>query len=34
MSPGKDRSKLRSKTYKGIATAIAKQYSSYIINNL
>jgi hypothetical protein len=26
MSPGPDRAKLRSKTYSGIAKAIAKQY--------
>jgi hypothetical protein len=32
-SPSKDRAKLRSKTYKGIAEAIAKQFSDIIINH-
>jgi hypothetical protein len=31
MSPSKDRQKLRSKTYPGIANAIADQYSKYIV---
>ncbi|MCK5605326.1 DNA cytosine methyltransferase [Candidatus Pacearchaeota archaeon] len=33
MAPGPERAKLRSKTYLGIAKAIAKQYSEYIINH-
>lgn len=32
MSPGEDRAKLRSKTYKGIAKAIAEQWSYYVKN--
>lgn len=32
MSPGEDRAKLRSKTFSGIAEAIAKQFTEYIIN--
>jgi hypothetical protein len=32
-SPSDDRGKLRSKTYPGIAQAIAKQYGDYLINN-
>lgn len=31
MAPSKDRSKLRSITYSGIAQALATQYSEYII---
>ena len=31
MSPGKDRAKLRSKTFIGIAKAISKQFTEYII---
>lgn len=31
--PGKDRTKIRSKTYKGIAEAIASQWGNAIINN-
>jgi hypothetical protein len=30
--PGPEREKLRSKTYQGVAEAIAKQYSEYVIN--
>lgn len=33
MPPGPDRQTLRSKTYPGIAKAIAKQYSNFLINN-
>lgn len=33
MSPGPDRWKLRSKTYQGIADAMAEQWSKYIIDN-
>jgi hypothetical protein len=32
MSPGKDRAKLRSKTYPGIATAMAEQWTEYLLN--
>ena len=32
LSPGKDRAKLRSKTFSGIAEAIASQYGSFILN--
>lgn len=32
MAPGPERTKLRSKTYAGIAKAIAQQFSSYLIN--
>ena len=32
MAPGPDRSKLRSKTYQGIAHAMATQWSEYIIS--
>lgn len=32
-SPGKDRAKLRSKTYSGIAKAMAEQWSEYLLNN-
>lgn len=32
MPPSKDRGKLRSKTYTGIAKAIAEQYSNYVLN--
>lgn len=32
LSPSKDRAKLRSKTYEGIADAIATQWSEYLIN--
>lgn len=33
MGPSKDRTMLRSKTYPGIAKALAKQYTDYILNN-
>ena len=33
MPPSKDRAKLRSKTYKGIAEAIASQWSAYILSH-
>jgi hypothetical protein len=32
LPPSKDRAKLRSKTYEGIAEAIAKQYSEYLLS--
>ena len=32
LPPSKDRSKLRSKTFPGIAKAMAEQYSEYILN--
>ncbi|WP_301704101.1 hypothetical protein [uncultured Parabacteroides sp.] len=34
LPPGEDRSKLRSKTYPGIACAMAEQWSEYLINQL
>jgi hypothetical protein len=33
MPPSKDRKKLRSKTYSGIATAMAEQWGNFILNN-
>jgi len=32
ISPSKERSRLRSKTYSGIASALAEQWSEYLIN--
>lgn len=32
LSPGKDRAKLRSKTFPGVAKAIAEQYGNFILN--
>lgn len=34
MPPGSDRQKLRSKTYPGIAEAIAEQYTNYLVEQL
>lgn len=34
MSPGPERAKLRSKTYPGIAKAMAEQWSKYLIENI
>jgi len=34
LPPSKDRAKLRSKTFPGIARALAQQYGEYLVNNL